>query len=136
MSEQPLDQIEEQLLSKQTANSLTLVDIRLNKISAELHNAAPILPLQTEAELERPEYERPNNRLVVYYLAYRFSAKDRQGRPVWDAAFTLSVSFRVKSGVKDVQDRALKVFGESGVIEIAHPYVRELMHHVTGRMNV
>lgn len=131
--------VDKQELSKATAKELSLTDIRLNKLAAELHNAAPTLPLQTEGSLVTAEYYvRPQpmgDRIIVYYLDYQFSAKDQDSQQVWNASFTLSLSFSAERGIES-GDLALQAFGEYGVVEIAYPYVRELLHHVTGRMSV
>lgn len=120
-------------LSNQISRELSLTDIRLRKVNAELKNAAPAFPLETVASLVTTEFERPA-RLVIYDISYEFSAHDRHREHVWEASFTLSLSFR--SNDITLNDESLKAFGAYGVVEIAHPYARELIHHLTARMRV
>ncbi len=123
-------------LSDWVIRNVSLKDVRLSKLTAELKDAAPALPLDTTAALVGTRYDHLPT-LAVYYLSYEFSAKDAKKRTVWEASFTLTVSFTVADNVDvEMTDRALQAFGAVGVVEIAHPYVRELLHHVTGRMNV
>jgi len=101
---------------------------------AELLRAALMRPLDTKARLRQTEFER-HEQLVVYSLSYEFRADDRSSAPIWKADFTLTLSFMIHTDAK-VTDEELDAFGAGGVVEVAHPYAREFVHHITGRMNV
>jgi len=135
MSVRAVEGHERRSLSDWLTHNVSLADVRLTKLSAELLSAAPALPLEVSASLVSPQLERPSQ-LAVYFLGYEFSAQDRKRQPVWRASFTLNISFRLKIDDKEVDDKALKAFGSLGVVEIAHPYARELIHHITARMSV
>jgi preprotein translocase subunit SecB len=123
----------QQRLSDDVAARMSFEDIRLSKIAAELKNAAPQLPLNTTVSLVSRVFERPP-RLAVYHLSYVFAATDQNQKPAWETSFTLSLSFRLND--RKISDEALREFGLRGVVEIAHPYARELVHHITARMRV
>jgi preprotein translocase subunit SecB len=125
-------------LSKQVIRQLSITDIRLSKLDAALKNAAPVLPLNTNASLVNTEFERPQG-LVIYHLSYKFETTDGSGNSVWRVDFTLSLSFRPRSKAikgESITDRALQAFGKQDILEIAHPYARELVHQMTARMRV
>jgi hypothetical protein len=120
--------------SEWVTRNVSLLDVRLSKLNAELKNPAPAMPLQTEDSFGRVEWDLRHG-LLIYYLSYGFTARDRNKRVVWEASFVLSLSFRVPSDF-EIDDDVLRDFGAVAVVEIAHPYARELIHQVTGRMRV
>lgn len=120
-------------LSDQVAQHTSLTDIRVSTLEAELENAAPSGPVKTEASIAGTEFTR-SSRVVAYALSYGFAARDQDNTQVWKVRFTLVLTFRMYGG--DLSDEALKAFGGREIIQIAHPYARELIHSMTGRMRV
>lgn len=132
----PVETDEEHLrtLSAEVIKKATLEDIRLRNINAELLNAAPALPIAPDVTIDKVRVGR-GPRFVVYYLTYIYSTQDREKAPVWRATFTFSLSFFEKDGI-ELNDDEIRAFGAVGVVEIAHPYARELVHSLTSRMRV
>jgi len=121
-------------LSDWVIRRLSLKDIRLFKLSTELHSAKFELPLTTSKALSSYEFERQSG-VVVYELSYEFSTQDKFKQQVWDVSFTLGLSFGISNSDK-IGDEHLMAFGAHGVVDIAHPYARELVHQMTARMTV
>ncbi|WP_422773110.1 hypothetical protein ACN28C_09245 [Plantactinospora sp. WMMC1484] len=72
---------------------------------------------------------------MLYDFIYTFSAKDRTGQAIFEANFALNLVFRLGQPDELSADE-LNAFGSLGVVEIAHPYVRELVHNLTFRMGL
>lgn len=137
MSVSAAHEIENRRLSDEFTRHVSVEDIRLSKATLELKNAAPTLPLSSSSQLVSTQYERSDEspEIVVYHLTYKFAASGAQGEPFWEIIATLSISFLIRAET-NVGSGVLKVFGTYGVLDIAHPYARELVQNLTARMRV
>jgi len=121
-------------LSDEVATHVSLAGIRLSKLNVELFNAAPDGPIRSVNQIENTVFSRAR-RLVVYELSYRTNTSDKNDIPVYQISFTLNVSFSVQLDT-ELSDEQLIAFGGHGVVDIAHPYARELLHSLTVRMSM
>lgn len=73
--------------------------------------------------------------MAVYSLEYRFSSKDSDDQLVLDGTVELSVLYQLP-GDRELNDDYLTAFGEISVLFTAYPYLREILHSLTGRMGL
>lgn len=121
-------------LSDKVVHDLSFTDIRVSKLKAELSNAAPKLPINTDISITAASFE-VGTKVVIYHIGYNFAATDSEKKPAWELSFTLFMTFRFV-GKPVIDEELLGAFGAVGVLQIAHPYARELVHHMTLRMRV
>jgi hypothetical protein len=125
---------EQRELSNQAAKRMSLVDVRLSSIRADLKNYTPSYALQVSGLITNSDLILIKE-VAAYEVGYKFLARDRDNKNAWEVSFTLILSFRLKQG-DNMADNLLQAFGGVAVMEIAHPYVRELLHSMTARMNM
>jgi len=77
---------------------------------------------------------RLGNNAVVYHVTYEFEATTADLRQAFVAELTMTVLFQLESS--DLTEEELQDFGTVGVLDIVHPYVRETVHTLTGRMGL
>ena len=138
MSAPPTQDERERQLSEYMSRRASVIDIRVSNLHAELKNPArvPPQPFSLRSSIETPVFER-GSKHVVFNVGYHFSSADSRGQPAWDISFTLSLYFSFREDDDaPIEDNALKAFGARSVLEIAHPYARELVHNMTARMRV
>jgi preprotein translocase subunit SecB len=73
---------------------------------------------------------------AVYHVTYRLRALSAAaGKPTaFQAEITMSAVFEFTDS--DFSDGDLQTFGLFGVLDIVHPFVRELAHSLSGRMGL
>ncbi|GIG63661.1 hypothetical protein Lfu02_80330 [Longispora fulva] len=126
---------ERRATSASVAGQLSLLDIRLTNADVKLISTSHSSPLETKWELAaRVEVV---SEVVAYHVSYalKASGSGRKKSPVFDISFALMLTFR-RTSDKPLAIEDLQVFGAYGVVEIAHPYLREMSHNLTARMGV
>lgn len=119
--------------SDRAAGCLSLVDLRMRRINAALLLPTFTAPLTAAVSVARSMSLAGGH--VIYDVTYALSGSDAADRRVFEAELTLNLLFRVNADVvPDEED--LRVFGAVGVLEIAHPYFREVAHALSGRMGL
>lgn len=112
---------------------MELLDLRIRRLNAELHRPAAEGPfsftLDVSASVSRAD------KLAVYSLEYEFSSRDSDDQLVLDGQLALSVLYQLQSD-SDLDDDDLTAFGEVSVLFTAYPYLREILHTLTGRMGL
>jgi preprotein translocase subunit SecB len=111
---------------------ISIVEIRLTEIAAKLDNPRPELPIDIKQFHASPRMVQVQSG-VVYHVNYKVAAVDRFEKRVFDASFTLSIIFKT---LEDFSAADLQAFFTFGVLDILHPYVRETIHDLTGRMGL
>jgi len=76
--------------------------------------------------------------LAIYDVKYSLSATDTKNEPVVSIELVLNLIFRISDDlIADKElDVDLRAFGSIAVLEIGHPYVREIVHSLTARMGI
>ena len=129
-----MDSTEEETKRRSDAvtSNVSLIDLRLRQVNAKL------LVLLPELDLEVWPTVNPQMTVfdehVIYDVTYDIAAQDARGRRAIEASATLTLIFQVMS--EDIGSEDLAAFGALGVLSVAHPYIRELFHNITGRMGV
>lgn len=118
--------------SDRVSGLASIVDLRLRDIRADLKVPGPKLPLTVEHEV-LPTMVRLSEEAVVYHVTYRLEATSANNRRVMEAQVTMSVVFALGPGLTEAD---LQAFGSIGVLDVVHPYVRETVHNLTGRMGL
>jgi preprotein translocase subunit SecB len=110
---------------------VSLVDLRVRRVHADLHQLSPALDLEVWPKVE------PSMTLledyVVFDVTYEVLAQDNNRKPAVTLTTTLTLIFEL---VDTFKTEDLEAFGSIGVLTIAHPYVREMFHSLTGRMGI
>lgn len=109
-----------------------LVDLRLRRISIELHTPTPHGRIDLSLEV-KPTVSRVDQ-LAIYDLDYAVTALDIDGTDVFGGALSLSLIYELPEG--SVSDEDLAAFGTVCVLFAAHPYLREILQSLTGRMGL
>jgi preprotein translocase subunit SecB len=120
-------------LASRVGAGLELLDLRLRRVDAELHQPASDGPFQFTLDV-KPSVSQVDD-LVAYDLTYEFASMDDEGELVFDGTIELSVLYQI-SGGNTFSDDELAAFGRLSVLFIAYPYLRELLHSLTGRMGL
>ncbi|WP_112681404.1 protein-export chaperone SecB [Micromonospora saelicesensis] len=120
-------------LSDRVAQLASLVDLRMRDIRAELVNFAGDPPFIPSVSIE-PNVGRVN-KYAVYDFRYSLSATDAGDETVFRARLVMNLVFAL-SDPDAISKEALEAFGAIGVVEIAHPYMREIVHNLTLRMGL
>lgn len=127
----------ESITNRATSDSAThafkLLDLRLKSISADLKFPSPRRPLELSASVN-VDISRISE-FVTYDVAYALEVHDKESREVLRADITLNLLFRIKDGA-DPSEEEIRSFGTYGSVDIAHPYMREIVQTLTGRMNL
>jgi preprotein translocase subunit SecB len=110
-----------------------LVDLRVRELNARLIFPAARPPLQPDLKID-PKVGRAES-FAFYDITYALGATDADSRNVFEAKMVLNLVFSLRDH-STVEKEALESFGAIGVIEIAHPYVREMVHSLTFRMGL
>jgi len=111
---------------------VSLIDLRLRQVTASLLILVPELDLELWPTVT-PQMTRIDEH-VIYDVTYDITAQDARGRPAVEVRATLTIIFELKDN--DFSSEDLAAFGAVGVLSIAHPYIRELLHNLTSRMAV
>lgn len=125
---------EQRRLAARVGGSADLLDLRIRRINAELHRPTAEGPFSFNLTVS-PSVSRADDKLAVYSLAYEFSSKDSHEQLVLDGAVELSVLYQLAPD-SDVSDQELAAFGQVSVLFTAYPYLREILHSLTGRMGL
>jgi preprotein translocase subunit SecB len=119
--------------SDQVTTAASLVDLRLRHVSADL------LILVPELELEIWPTVEPKMTLLDHYVAYdvtyEITAQDARGRRAVEARVTYTIIFEFEEN-DNLSSDDFAAFGAIGVLSVAHPYIRELLHNLTSRMGI
>jgi len=118
-------------LSNRVSRIASLVDLRVRELEAKLLNFAGDPPFEPTVSLV-PNVGSVEN-FAVYDFVYNLGATDKANRPLFSVNLTMNLVFKLKV---DATREELLAFGEIGVVEIAHPYVREIVHNLTFRMGL
>lgn len=110
-----------------------LIDLRLRDIRGQLINPSPRLPLGITS-LVKPTMAR-NRQAVVYHTTYKFAVHDADQHDIVDIGLTMTAVFKLANDLQ-FSEPMLRAFGELAVLDILHPYVRENVHALTGRMGI
>lgn len=121
-------------LAARVGGRADLLDLRIRRIHAELHRPAAEAPFSFNLEVS-PSISRADDKLAVYSVAYDFSSKDSQEQLVLDGTIELSLLYQLAPDA-DVSDQELAAFGQVSVLFTAYPYLREILHSLTGRMGL
>lgn len=121
------------VLAARVSAGVDLLDLRIRRIEAELHSAAAEGPFSFKLDVT-PAVSRAD-KLAVYSLEYQFSSKDSDDQLVLDGTVELSVLYQLP-GDRELNDDDLTAFGEISVLFTAYPYLREILHSLTGRMGL
>jgi len=119
--------------SADVSNHLALIDLRLKGVVANLVFPSPRRPLDLSASVV-VEISRIGE-FVTYDVRYELGAKDRDDKEVLESEITLNILFRIKDG-RDLTEDELRAFGTVGAVDVAHPYMREIVQSLTGRMGL
>jgi preprotein translocase subunit SecB len=117
--------------SDRVTADVSLVDFRLRRLKADLLQLIPELDLEVWPTVE-PSVTSVDN-YAIYDVVYVIVAQDAKGRRTVEATATFTLVFEVS---ERLSSEDLEAFGAIGVLSIAHPYVRELFHNLTGRMGL
>jgi hypothetical protein len=117
------------------AASSSIVDLRLRRLSVELLTPVVREPLQVGFTSLDKQMSRDIPSHAAYTYTYRFDGTDRESHKIFSAEVALSLLFKLSQGA-EISASHLRSFGSIGVVEIAHPYVRELIHSLSGRMGL
>ncbi|MEU8606664.1 hypothetical protein AB0C29_01480 [Actinoplanes sp. NPDC048791] len=121
-------------LSGEVAERTSLVDLRLRKIESEV-----LTPLVKEPlKIALTTFDRAVSRVphhAVYNFTYGIEGVGDNNEKVFRASIVLSLIFRFTDDFAP-SSPALRAFGAVGVVDIAHPYVRELVHSLSWRMGL
>ena len=118
--------------SDRVTGLVSIVDLRLRDIKANLKIPGPRTPIALQHEI-LPAMVRLSADTVVYHMTYRLEATSANRR-VLEAELTMSVALELKDPT--LTERDLEDFGVIGVLDIVHPYVREIVHSLTARMGL
>lgn len=118
--------------SDRVSSLASILDLRLRDIKADLKVPGPKLPLTVDHEI-LPAMVRLSEEAVVYHVTYKLEATSANNRRVMEAQVTMSVVLSLKPGLSEAD---LQAFGSIGALDIVHPYVREVVHNLTGRMGL
>jgi preprotein translocase subunit SecB len=110
---------------------VSLVDLRVRSVNADLHQLSPELDLEIWPRVE-PSMTLLDD-YVVYDVTYDVAAQDGKGRLAVSLKTTLTLIFELADRF---ESEDLEAFGSIGVLTVAHPYVREMFHSLTGRMGI
>lgn len=120
-------------LSDRMAKVASLVDLRVREIEARVLELNPQLPLSPTVVVT------PVAGAGVGYMAFDFTytlnATDARGQHVLESRVAVNLQFTVPADVR-VSDDELAAFGCIGVVETAHPYIREIVHCLSVRMGL
>ncbi|MDI6099415.1 hypothetical protein QLQ12_12505 [Actinoplanes sp. NEAU-A12] len=112
----------------------SLVDLRLRKLDAELLLPVVKPPLRVVLlDLTREMSSIPGH--MVYACSYELEGRDGTQETFLSLKIVLNAVVRVPDD-PPLTESELKAFGAVGLIEIAHPYIRELVHSLSGRMGL
>jgi preprotein translocase subunit SecB len=112
--------------------ALSLTELRLVRIDAELLLASPKLDITSRLDVQWST--RRLKDFVIYDVTYQVMAEDAAGIETVKGVITFSMVFKVLNDILDDED--LSAFGLLGVLSIAHPYAREIFHNLTTRMGL
>ena len=129
----PLQSIDRRRASDRVAKAASLVDLRLRDIEAKLINPSARLPLTPSIAID-PNVGRAEDYLVCDFT-YSLTALDSRQHDVFRAKLVFNMIFRLREGDSFESDD-FQAFGALGVVELAHPYVREIVHNLTFRMGL
>lgn len=121
-----------QAASDRISTSLELIDLRLKHIDSELLLPSPSTPLDLNASVSVVASRL--GEFVIYDVSYDLTTTDRNERTVLKALITFNLLLRIKSG--DLGPDDITAFGSVGAIDIAHPFAREFVSSITGRMGL
>ncbi|GAA2475732.1 protein-export chaperone SecB [Winogradskya humida] len=119
--------------SNAISNNFKLIDLRLKNVAANLMLPSPRKPLDLAASV-LVDISRLGE-FVTYDARYKLGVTDRDGRQVLEADIIYSLLFRLRDGWSPAEDE-LRSFGTYGAVDIAHPYMREIVQTITGRMGL
>lgn len=125
--------LEQRERSDRVTGAATIVDLRLSNIKADLKIPSPRLPLTFEHEVI-PSMVTLSETLVVYHATYQIKATSASKTRVLDAEVTMSVIIELSD--EGFTNDDLQAFGSIGVLDIVHPYVREVVHNLSARMGL
>ncbi|MER5335149.1 hypothetical protein [Micromonospora sp. NPDC002717] len=126
------DTLSAKQISDRIAGSISLIDLRLRHVKANLFLLAPEPELEIWPTVE-PSMTRLSD-LVVYDTKYVIQAQDSRQRPAVEAEVTFTLIFQLAD--QSISSEDLAAFGAVGALSVAHPYVRELIHSLTARMGI
>lgn len=127
------DEHRRRVLAARVGASADLLDLRIRRVEAELHRPAAEGPFSFTLDVT-PAVSRAD-KLAVYSLEYRFSSKGSDDQLVLEGAVELSVVYQLPAD-RELDDDELTAFGEVSVLFTAYPYLREILHSLTGRMGL
>ncbi|WP_433789445.1 hypothetical protein [Actinoplanes sp. CA-252034] len=113
---------------------ISLVDLRLRRLDTELLLPVVKPPLRVVLlDLKREMSSIPGH--MVYACTYELEGRDATPERFLTVKIVLHVVVRLPDD-PPLTESDLKAFGAVGLIEIAHPYIRELVHSLSGRMGL
>jgi len=114
----------------------SLIELRLVEIQASLKSTRPSPPLDLQTQPLRPGLLRVGSGFV-FNVPYMLQAKGRNGEVAFTASLALSVVYNLDDEAGDsFTDEELESFLEVDVLSVLHPYLREIVHSLTGRMGL
>jgi hypothetical protein len=128
-----VDAPKERILAARVGAGTDLLDLRIRRIQAELYRPAAEGPFGFTLDV-KPSLSRAD-KLAVYSLEYEFSSKDSDDQLVLEGTVELSVLYQLPVD-RELSDDELTAFGQVSVLFTAYPYLREILHSLTGRMGL
>jgi preprotein translocase subunit SecB len=119
--------------SANVSDDVSIVDLRMTNLKAELKIPNPEVPLSLADYEVVPTLVTYNASTVVYHVLYGLKVFTSKRRVAAAIEVTMSTVFDVGH---PFSEEDLEAFGFLGVLDIVHPYVREIVHSVTGRMGI
>jgi hypothetical protein len=111
---------------------LTLTDLRIRELNAELLDPSPSLPFASTLSVQPRVGIRPG--YAVYDVLYDLSGADSRNADVFRIRLAFNLLFKV--GDETLSTADLEAFGAVGVVEVVHPYARETVHSISMRMGL
>jgi hypothetical protein len=125
--------------SDRVSRECSLVDLRVRRLEGDLLTPVGEPPLTLE--LTTLSVELGVGRLTglaIYDVKYLLSAMDANNELAVRVELVLNLVFSLSAGLLEEPDlnADLQAFGSVAVLEIGHPYVREIVHSLTARMGI
>lgn len=134
MVDPPRESSDRENINAKVATSMNLLRLRLSKINSSLLEGAPTKPLELSRTVVSVEMSLLNP-FVIYDITYDLLVTDSEKNDTLEASLEINILLKLHSGKSLTKDELL-TFGSVGAVGIAHPYVREIIHSLSGRMGL
>jgi len=128
-----MEENSKRLLSDAVSEVTSLIDLRLRSLDSQLVSPANRGTLTPGFSVHIEAAQLPGFAVCDY--TYSLDGKDDREEPVVAIRSTFNLVFKIERDHPLSADE-LDSFSEVAGLEIVHPYVRELVHNMTGRMGL